>query len=43
MCLGIPGKVIETRRTHDVLMGEVDSGGERLFIRLAGEQLPRMR
>jgi len=24
MCLGIPGKVAQTDRTHDVLMGEVD-------------------
>jgi hydrogenase expression/formation protein HypC len=27
MCLGIPGKVIETYREHDVLMGKVDFGG----------------
>ena len=24
MCLGIPGKVVETYREHDVLMGKVD-------------------
>lgn len=27
MCLGIPGKVVETYREHDVLMGKVDFGG----------------
>ena len=27
MCLGIPGKVIETYIEHDVLMGKVDFGG----------------
>ena len=27
MCLGIPGKVRETYREHDVLMGKVDFGG----------------
>jgi hydrogenase expression/formation protein HypC len=27
MCLGIPGKVIETYRQDDVLMGKVDFGG----------------
>jgi len=27
MCLGIPGKVIETYREHDVLMGRVDFSG----------------
>ena len=27
MCLGIPGKVTETYREHDVLMGKVDFGG----------------
>jgi hydrogenase expression/formation protein HypC len=29
MCLGVPGKVIETFREHDVLMGKVDFGGVR--------------
>ncbi len=29
MCLGIPGKVIETYREHDVLMGKVDFEGIR--------------
>ncbi|HKI37241.1 MAG TPA: HypC/HybG/HupF family hydrogenase formation chaperone [Gemmataceae bacterium] len=27
MCLGIPGKVIETYRENDVLMGKVDFSG----------------
>src|SRR5437763_1031554 len=27
MCLGIPGRVTETYREHDVLMGKVDFGG----------------
>jgi hydrogenase expression/formation protein HypC len=27
MCLGIPGKVAETYREHDVLMGKVEFGG----------------
>jgi hydrogenase expression/formation protein HypC len=27
MCLAIPGKVIETYREHDVLMGKVQFGG----------------
>lgn len=27
MCLGIPGRVVETYRENDVLMGKVDFGG----------------
>jgi hydrogenase expression/formation protein HypC len=27
MCLGIPGKVVETYHEHDVLMGKVDFSG----------------
>ncbi len=27
MCLGIPGKVVETYREHEVLMGKIDFGG----------------
>jgi hydrogenase expression/formation protein HypC len=27
MCLGIPGKVIETHHENDILMGRVDFGG----------------
>ena len=29
MCLGIPGKVVETYHEHGVLMGKVDFGGVR--------------
>ena len=29
MCLGVPGKVVETYREHGVLMGKVDFGGVR--------------
>jgi hydrogenase expression/formation protein HypC len=27
MCLGIPGKLLEISREHDLLMGKVDFGG----------------
>lgn len=27
MCLGIPGRVVETFREHGILMGKVDFGG----------------
>jgi hydrogenase expression/formation protein HypC len=27
MCLGIPGRVVETYREHDILMGKVDFSG----------------
>ena len=27
MCLGVPGRVVETSIEHDVLMGKVDFGG----------------
>jgi hydrogenase expression/formation protein HypC len=27
MCLGIPGRLVETYEEHDVLMGKVDFGG----------------
>jgi hydrogenase expression/formation protein HypC len=27
MCLGVPGRVVELYREHDVLMGRVDFGG----------------
>lgn len=27
MCLGVPGKVVETYREHGVLMGKVEFGG----------------
>jgi hydrogenase expression/formation protein HypC len=29
MCLGIPGRVVETFREHDLLMGRIDFGGVR--------------
>jgi hydrogenase expression/formation protein HypC len=32
MCLGIPGKVIETYRENDVLMGKVDFNGIRKCV-----------
>src|SRR3954469_25426844 len=32
MCLGIPGKVVETYREHDVLMGKVDFSGIRKSV-----------
>ena len=41
MCLGIPGKVIETYREHDVLMGKVDFGG--VFKRVCMEHVPDVR
>lgn len=27
MCLGVPGKVLETYKAHETLMGKVDFGG----------------
>ena len=41
MCLGIPGKVIETYREHDVLMGKVDFGG--VFKRVCLEHVPEVQ
>ena len=38
MCLGIPGKVIDTYEEHDVLMGKVDFGG--VFSRVCLEHVP---
>jgi hydrogenase expression/formation protein HypC len=35
MCLGIPGKVIDTYEEHDVLMGKVDFGGVSKRVCLA--------
>jgi hydrogenase expression/formation protein HypC len=40
MCLGIPGKVTETYREHDVLMGKVDFGG--VFKRVCLEHVPEV-
>jgi hydrogenase expression/formation protein HypC len=41
MCLGIPGKVVETYREHDVLMGKVDFGG--VLRRVCLEHVPAVR
>ncbi len=41
MCLGIPGKVVEIYREHDILMGKVDFGG--LFKRVCLEHVPTVR
>lgn len=35
MCLGIPGKVVETYHQHDMLMGKVDFGGVAKQVCLA--------
>ena len=41
MCLGIPGKVVETYREHDVLMGKVDFTGVSKQVCL--EHVPHVR
>jgi hydrogenase expression/formation protein HypC len=41
MCLGIPGKVVETYREHDVLMGKVDFTG--VSKRVCLEHVPHVR
>lgn len=41
MCLGIPGKVIETFREHDMLMGKVDFGG--VCKRVCLEHVPEVQ
>ena len=41
MCLGIPGKVVETHREHDLLMGKVDFGG--VLKRVCLEHVPQVR
>ena len=41
MCLGIPGKVVETYREHDVLMGKVAFGG--ITKRVCLEHVPEAR
>jgi hydrogenase expression/formation protein HypC len=41
MCLGIPGKVLETYRENDVLMGKVDFNGIRKGVCL--EHVPEAR
>lgn len=40
MCLGIPGKVIETYREHDVLMGKIDFNG--IYKRACLEHIPQV-
>ena len=32
MCLGIPGRVVETYREHDVAMAKVDFGGVKRAV-----------
>lgn len=41
MCLGIPGKVVDTYREHDVLMGKVDFSG--VSRRVCLEHVPTVR
>ena len=41
MCLGIPGRVVETYREDDVLMGKVDFGGASKRVCL--EHVPEAR
>ena len=41
MCLGIPGKVVETYREHGLLMGKVDFGG--VCKRVCLEHVPEAR
>jgi hydrogenase expression/formation protein HypC len=41
MCLGIPGKVTDTYREHDVLMAKVDFGG--VCKRVCLEHVPDAR
>jgi hydrogenase expression/formation protein HypC len=41
MCLGIPGKLLETYREHDVLMGKVDFCG--VVKRVCLEHVPEAR
>jgi hydrogenase expression/formation protein HypC len=41
MCLGIPGRVVETYHEHDVLMGKVEFGG--VFKRVCLEHVPDVR
>jgi hydrogenase expression/formation protein HypC len=41
MCLGIPGKVVETYVEDDILMGKVDFGG--VSKRVCLEHVPEVR
>lgn len=40
MCLGIPGRVVETYQEHDILMGKVDFGG--VIKRVCLEHVPEV-
>jgi hydrogenase expression/formation protein HypC len=42
MCLAVPGKVVDTYRENDVLMGRVDFGGvtKRVCLEHVPEALP---
>jgi hydrogenase expression/formation protein HypC len=42
MCLGIPGRVVETYRENDVLMGKIDFSGifKRVCLEHVSEVLP---
>jgi hydrogenase expression/formation protein HypC len=41
MCLGVPGKVVQTYREHDLLMGKVEFGG--VCKRVCLEHVPDVR
>jgi len=41
MCLGVPGRLVETFVEHDVLMGKVDFGG--MTKRVCLEHVPEAR
>jgi hydrogenase expression/formation protein HypC len=41
MCLGIPGKVVDTYRDHDILMGKVDFSG--VYKRVCLEHVPEVK
>ena len=41
MCLGIPGKVVQTYEEHGLLMGKVDFGG--VFKRVCLAHVPETR
>jgi hydrogenase expression/formation protein HypC len=41
MCLGIPGKVVETYHEHDTLMGRVEFG--KIYKRVCLAHVPEVR
>ena len=41
MCLGVPGRVVETYQEHDVLMGRVEFGG--VYKRVCLAHVPEAR